>query len=106
MISLLMIYINRGLFVGIEIPNSSGNEINSLLEIIMNWAGGNNDVDEDGDFPETYSFSTNTQPLIAQHSINTIRYERLNATAHKIFYPVNESIKIIDYCKTIEHPPE
>ena len=81
-------------------------EINSLLEIIINWAGGNNEVDEDGDCPESYSCSNTTQPLITQNLMYTISSERLYAIVHKIFYQFDESINAIDYYKTIDHPPE
>jgi len=110
-VSLLMIYINRGLFVatpGVEIscahPDSS-NEINSLLEVIINWAGGHNYVDEDGDSPESYSVAKTVQPLIDQSVTDacmTVPY----APVRKIFYLMDEAMTSLDTYGTIDHPPE
>ena len=105
--SLLVFYINRGLFVSpcIEISYSSGNEINSLLEVIINWAGGYNDLDEDGDCPETYNAAQIAQPLIDQNLMRvclTCPY----ISAHKIFYLIDEAMPSLDTYGTIDHPPE
>ena len=107
MVSLLMMYINRGLFVvpGIETSNPSGNEINSLLEVIVNCAGGHNEVDEDGDCPETYNTATTAQPLIDQN----LMYICLTCPfipTHKIFYIFDEAMPSSDTYGTIDHPPE
>ena len=107
-VSLLVIYINRGLFVampGVEISNPSGNEINSLLEIIINWAGGHNGLDEDGDSPESYNVAKTLQPLIDENLMYiflTCPY----ASAHKKFYMSNEIALSLDIYGTIDHPPE
>jgi hypothetical protein len=106
---LLMIYINRGLFVampGAEVACSTDEEINSVLELVLDWAGVTNDVDEDGDCPESYSFSNATQPLIAQNLNYTICLKCPYASENKLFYPVNEAVTSIDYNRTIDHPPE
>ena len=105
---LLVFYINRGLFVampGIEISNPSGNEINSLLEIIINWAGGHNELDEDGDLPESYNTAQSVQPLIDQN----LTYVSLTCPyipVHKIFYIFDEDMPSLDTYGTIDHPPE
>jgi len=107
-VCLLIIYINRGLFVAIpgnEISNPSGNEINSLLEIIINWAGGTNELDEDGDLPESYNAAKTIQPLIDQN----LTYTSLACPyilAHKIFYIFDEAMPSLDTYGTIDHPPE
>jgi len=109
--SLLLIYINRGLFVampGIEMScayPATSNEINSLLEIIINWAGGHNELDEDGDSPESYNTAQTAQPLIDQN----LTYTSLVCPcilAHKIFYIFDEAMPSLDTYGTIDHPPE
>ena len=107
-ISLLMIYLNRGLFVSIpviEISSPSGNEINSLLEIIINWTGGHNELDEDGDCSEPYNTATTAQPLIDQN----LMYVCLTCPyipTRKIFYIFDEAMPSLDTYGTIDHPPE
>ena len=107
-VSLLMMYINRGLFVampGVESSNPSGNEINSLLEVIINCAGGNNDLDEDGDCPESYNTAHTIQPLIDQNPAYTCLTCPYTFT-HKIFYIFDEAMPSSDTYGTIDHPPE
>ena len=109
---LLVMYINRGLFVaapGFEISCAHpalSNEINSLLEIIIYWTGGHNHVDEDGDSPESYSAAHTIQPLIDPNSIYAICLTHPNTTIRKIFYLFDESILSLYIYGTIDHPPE
>jgi len=111
-VCLLVIYINRGLFVaapGVEMScahPASSNEINSLLEIILNWTGGHNNVDEDGDYPESYNAAQTFQPLIDPNSIHTTFLTHPNTAVHKIFYLFNETILSLYAYGTIDHPPE
>ena len=95
MVACLMItYINRGLFIampGIELSNPSGNEINSLLEVIINWAGGHNEVDEDGDCPESYNAAQTAQPLIAQN-LMCVCLKCPYTSTHNIFYFFDEAM--------------
>ena len=87
---------------GFELANSSGMEVNSLLEVVINLAGGYNDLDEDGDNPEAYD-----APYIAQPLIDTsICLMRPNVAARKIFFLRNETMLPSEICKTIDHPPE
>jgi hypothetical protein len=110
-VSLLLIYINRGFFVampGIEMScahSAASNEVNSLLEIIMNWAGGHNELDEDGDYPESYNAAQSVQPLIAQNLTYTCLTCPCTFT-HKIFHIFNEAMPSLDAYGTIDHPPE
>ena len=109
MVCLLVVYINRGLFVampGVEISGSTDKEINSIIELVLDLTGRSNQVDEDGDCPESYSFSTITQPLIAQNLIYSINLGCLYATEFNLFDAFDESIHTIDYNKSIDHPPE
>ena len=109
---LLVTYINRGLFIaapGVETfsaHSASGNEINSLLEIIINWAGGQNNIDEDGDSPETYSAAQIFQPLIDPNSMYATNLMHPNITIRKTFFQFNETILSLYNYGTIDHPPE
>ena len=105
---LLVIYINRGFFVampGIETPCASGMEINSLLEVVMNLAGGHNEIDEDGNNPENYGNATFAQPPI-NHNIMYVSLTCPYEETRKIFYPRNDAMLPSGNYKTIEKPPE
>ena len=105
---LLVFYINRGLFVapGFEVSNSSGNEINSLLEVIINWAGGYNDVDEDGDCSETYDTARTAQFLSDQNLNYSTCLTHPFAMVHKLFSPDDEAMITSGFYGTIDQPPE
>jgi hypothetical protein len=104
----MVTFINRGLFVampGVEIACTSDNEINSILELVINWAGGHNDLDEDGDTPESYNVAHSVQPLINQHLTCTcLRCPYF--TIHKTGYILDEAIPSLYSYGTIDHPPE
>ena len=109
MVCLLVVYINRGLFVampGAELSGSTDDEINSILELVLDLTGRPNHVDEDGDCPESYSFTTITQPLIAQNFIYSMNTGCTYATESNLFELFDESVDSIDYNRTIDHPPE
>jgi len=109
-VSLLVIYINRGLFVaGVEMSstqNGVSSEINSLLEVIINLAGGHNDIDEDGDCPETYNAAKTIQPLIDPNSMYATSLTHPTTTVRKIFYLFDEIILSLYVYGTIDQPPE
>ena len=104
---LLVMYINRGLFVaapGVELSGSHS-EINSLLEVIISWAGGHNDIDEDGDCPETYNAAQIIQPFFDPNSMNVSNLSP-KITSRKKFYHYNEAIPPLDHLGVIDQPPE
>ena len=109
---LLVMYINRGLFVaasGFEMSstkNGTSNEINSLLEFIINLAGGQNDIDEDGDCPETYNSVSSAQPLIDLNSMNINNLTCPKIASRKKFYLYNETIAMLYNHIAIDQPPE
>ena len=107
---LLAMYINRALFVaGVETSSahlSYSSEINSLLEVIINLAGGHNDIDEDGDCPETYNAAKTIQPLIDPNSMFATCLAHHNPVARKKFYLLNETIPLLHNYGTIDQPPE
>ena len=106
-----MAYINRGLFVaspGVEMSssvNGSSSEINSLLEVVINWAGGQNDIDEDGDCPEAYNSLILAQPLFDPNSTHLNNFTPKKASRKK-FYHYNETIPPLYNLNTIDQPPE
>ncbi len=112
LIGFLMIYINRGLFVatpGTETTNTnpaSSNEVNSLLEIIIELAGGHNHIDEDGDSPESYNFAKTAQPVINPGQNLVAGMERPYTPANKLFLLIDEAMPSLYTYGTIDHPPE
>ena len=105
--SLLIIYINRALFVampGVEVSDTS-DEINSLLEVIINLAGGENDIDEDGDNPENYGAAKIIQPLIDQNAADACTVCP-SALVRKLFYLFDEVMLPSDAYGNIDHPPK
>jgi len=111
MCTLLIIYINRGLFVatpGIEMSstvNGLSSEVNSLLEVFINLAGGHNDIDEDGDCPEAHNSLSLLQPLFVPNSVNLSGLSH-KTVSHKKFYFYNEAIPPLSHFGVIEQPPE
>jgi len=102
---LLLIYINRGLFIA---PNEAKNqnfvEINTFIEWAVQLVSGEcNDIDEDGDMQSDCNFVTVFQhdfpqqlTLINLYSESSEKIPFLNTEniLQKIFYP------------QIDHPPE
>jgi len=107
---LLMVYINRGLFVSsaYEIDNQGKGEINSVIEWIMQMiTGKENGIDEDGDIQNSCNFVK-----IVQHDFSqqlTKNFDLTNLFSKKI-----EKLVVLRktniphksfYCQ-IDHPPE
>ena len=108
MFLLLITYINRGLFVampGIEMSTYNSAEVNSVLEVILNLAGGENDIDEDGDLPENYGAAKTVQPLIDQNMADACMVCHF-VPARKILFLIDEVLASLDTYGTIDHPPE
>ena len=108
MFLLLIVYINRGFFVAmpeIEMSSSNSAEINSLLEVILNLAGGENDIDEDGDLPENYGAAKTVQPLIDQDAADACTACHF-VPVRKILFLIDEVLASLDTYGTIDHPPE
>ncbi|MDR1757998.1 MAG: hypothetical protein LBR51_03425 [Bacteroidales bacterium] len=105
---LLVIYINRGLFVvPVEIENNGKQEVNTLLE----WAleiltGTSNYIDEDGDSQANYNFAKNIQPVISEQIAQTLDFLKTSQRIIKIFTPTNETIPHLPVLGQIDHPPQ
>ena len=112
---LMLSYLNRGLFVNnmsegnLSYSNhtsQTGNEINSVLELILNLTGNVNDIDEDGDLPESYCFSF-VQPFIFQNLTQTLEQNDLfSKDITKKFYVTSDAIFSLSVYGQIDHPPE
>ena len=111
----MLSYLNRGLFVN---NMSEGNfaysnhtsqtthEINSVLELILTLTGNPNDIDEDGDSPESYCFSF-VQPFIFQNLAQTLEQNNLFAIdLTKKFHISSDALFSHSVYGQIDHPPE
>ena len=106
-VGLLMIFINRAVFVampGVE-TSSSNADINSLLEMIIGWAGMPNDLDEDGDSPENYNIA-NTAKLIVCQTLESNYVNCPSVSLHKTFNEFDEDMLSSGKYGTIDHPPQ
>ena len=112
LISLLVIYINRGLFVASSSyqENSYGphdnHEVNSILEWIINLTGNYNSIDEDGNSPENYNAAKTITPFVCHTFVQILEYHNQQAETEKILFPFDERIPAIENYARIEHPPQ
>lgn len=106
---LLLVYINRGVFITpYELENPGNQEINSLIEwVIQIITGESNNMDEDGDAQtdcnsvkiEHYDFSQQlTQSLELANLISK------DVTKNR--FPNAEKFSISDFYSQIDHPPQ
>ncbi|MCL2247565.1 MAG: hypothetical protein FWC10_10760 [Lentimicrobiaceae bacterium] len=106
---LLLVYINRGVFITpYELENNGNKEINSLIEWITQLIiGEENDIDEDGDLQNDYN------------SVNTLHHDYLQQFAQSLElanlfskdiaenkFPNEENSLICDFYLQIDHPPQ
>jgi len=111
---LMLSYVNRGLFVDMSEGYSvclnhisqTKNEINSVLEFIFELTGNANDIDEDGDSPESYSFSNFTQPFVCQDFTWVLEQNIFAKDIKSRFYIVSDVIFSLSVYGQIDHPPE
>jgi hypothetical protein len=105
---LLLVYINRGLFITpYEIENHGNNELNSVIEWITQLVTGeSNDIDEDGDLQtDCNSVTVNTGFCedFAQHiDLLNLHSKYIGIIA----YPKNENLYLKDFYTQIDHPPQ
>ena len=106
---LLLIYINRGVFVTpYELENQGGGELNTVAEWLVELiTGESNDIDEDGDM-QTDCNSVN----IVHHDFSqqiAQRIELMNLFSidiNKLGFLSEEKIPVKDFYSLIERPPE
>ncbi|MDR0872163.1 MAG: hypothetical protein LBN27_01680 [Prevotellaceae bacterium] len=104
---LLMLYINRGLFVTPAEMNSNPSEINSLTELFVEFiTGHSNNIDEDGNLQETCNSAKNIQPLIAQQFSQSLElWNKFPQKTEKLYFPITENIPNLPILGQIDHPP-
>ena len=111
---LMLSYINRGLFVDMSEASfacsnhiaHTENEINSVLELIFKLTGNENDIDEDGDSPESYTCSF-IQPLVYQDFAQTLEQNNLfSKDIKKNFCVFSDAIFSLSVYGQIDQPPE
>jgi hypothetical protein len=107
---MLLSYLNRGLFVAapeaepVGIPGKG--EINSMVEFLQKIITGyENDIDEDGDCPESYNFTT-SQILIDQSLIAALALKQPPLSICKNLFPLSETILPSPIYGVVDHPPE
>ena len=109
-ISLLLIYINRGLFVfgAYEIKYQGGGEVNSVIELFMQFiTGEGNDIDEDGDLPTDYNHVNIVHYDFSQQFAQNLELANLfSKDREKTAFPNKENLPIKDFCVQIDQPPE
>ena len=112
----MLVYINRGLFVGASEITSScpsnsvyvDDEINSVLEFVLKLAGCHvNDIDDDGDSPESYFPFEIRQLLVYQELARMLEQNNVFAKdLKKKFYIFPDTVYSLLMYKQIDHPPE
>ncbi len=110
---LLITYVNRGFFVSspdaepAHIAGTEHAEVNSLIEFWYKIISGHeNDVDEDGNSPESYHFAKVVQPIIDHRFIQSIDLRQPVSFSTNTPFPFNEASFPSPNYGTIDHPPE
>jgi hypothetical protein len=104
---LLLVYINRGLFITpYEIENHGNSELNSVIEWITHLVTGeSNDIDEDGDLQT----DCNSVKVNTNFCEDFAKYLDLNLylkCTKIIACPNNEIFYLKDFYSQIDHPPQ
>jgi hypothetical protein len=105
---LLMIYINRALFVTPEEMSTNPHEVNSLAELFAEFiTGESNNTDEDGDSQETCNSAKIIQPYVAQQFAQSLElWNKFSVKIETIFFPTNEVVPQPPVLGQIDHPPQ
>ena len=111
---LMLSYLNRGLFVDMSEArfvssnqiSHTENEINSMLELIFALTGNGNEIDEDGNSPETYNSINFIQPLVYQDFARTLQNNLFSKDIKKNFCVFSDAIFSLSVYGQIDHPPE
>jgi len=109
-ILLLLVYINRGLFVSAayEIDNQNGKEVNSLVELVLQLiTGEDNGIDEDGDEHSCCHFVKTVQPDFSQQISKHFELANLfSKDMGKFVFPRKETFLLNGFYARIDQPPE
>ena len=107
---LMLIYINRGLFISAdyEVESQDGSEVNSVIEWVLQLVTGeDNGIDEDGDSHSNCNFVK-----IVQHDFTqqiSRNFELMNLFAkniEKFVFSKKEDFLFNDFCTQIDKPPQ
>ena len=105
---IMIVYINRGLFVSPAEINNNTQEINSAVEFLIEMiTGQSNNMDEDGNSQETCNMAKIIQPVIAQQFAQSMeQFNNLPQNTVKILFPDTQNILDLLYLGKIDHPPQ
>jgi hypothetical protein len=106
---LLMVYINRGLFISaaLEIDNQGNGEINSVIEWVMQLiTGEENSIDEDSDSQSNCHFVKIVQHDFSQQIAQNFELTNLFSKNINKFLPRKENIPLKGFHGQIDQPPE
>jgi hypothetical protein len=106
---LLLVYINRGIFiVPYEVENRGNKEINSVVEwVIQLVTGEENDIDEDGDLPSDCNSVKTVSHDFYQQIAQELEPQHLHSkNIAKLAFPNKEDIPQQGFYGQIDHPPE
>ena len=102
---MLLVYINRGLFIfAYELENQGNGEINSLFEWVQQLVTGeSNDIDEDGDTQTDLNF---TQISLYDFQLHLIQLNLYPIEIKKNKFPNKENFLLKDFRSQLDQPPE
>jgi len=106
---LLIVYINRGLFItAYEVENKGNKETNSVVEWVIELVTGTeNGIDEDGDMQTDCNNVQVIQYDFSQNLAQIIELANLVSTdIKKTAFPTKENVPVKSFYSQIEHPPE
>jgi hypothetical protein len=106
---LLMVYINRGLFVSAawEVDNQADGEINSVIELIMQMiTGEENGIDEDGDSHSSCNFVSIAQYDFSEQITKNFDFANLFLKNINTYISRRENIPMKNFFGQIDQPPE
>jgi hypothetical protein len=108
-ILLLLVYINRGLFISAvyETESQDGKEVNSVIELVLQLiTGKDNGIDEDGDTHSCCNFVKIVQPDFSQQITQNLELISLFSKNIEFVFPRKENFPVKDFCSQIDHPPQ
>ena len=108
-ILLMLIYINRGLFISAdyEVESQDGSEVNSMIEWVLQLiTGEDNGIDEDGDSHSNCNFVKTVQHDFTQQISRNFELMNLFAKNIEIVFSRRENFYLNDFYVQIDHPPQ
>jgi hypothetical protein len=105
---LALLFFNRALFYSPYEIENNGSEINSVLELVLQYfTGHDNGIDEDGNLQESCHIAKIIQPFFSQQFSNCIDLQnKFSLEKVKFIFSVKENIPTKPLLGTIDHPPQ